>query len=138
MDHTWPRTMTRLMTKRSLLALAVTVCLSVTALVLWNELSRKRSLFDRTYRIGAQNSPPYMLLASDGSATGVAVDILNEAARRRGIHLQWVPLRISIDESLSRGVVDMWPDVIMTPERQAHFHLTTEWLRTTTSVVSLH
>ena len=118
-----PRLMTRLLTKRSLLAL-VGVFLSIAGLVLRHELSRRRTLFDRTYRIGAEHSPPYALLAPDGSATGLAVDILSEAARRRGIHLQWVPVHTGIDEALARGVVDMWPNVSMTAERQGQFHLT--------------
>ena len=130
--------MTRLLTKRSLLALAVVVCLSIVGLVLRNELFRRRTLFDRTYRIGAEDSPPYVLLAPDGSATGLAVDILSEAARRRGIHLQWVTVHSAIDEAFTRGVVDMWPNVSMTAERQGQFHLTSEWLRTTICLVSLH
>jgi signal transduction histidine kinase/CheY-like chemotaxis protein len=129
--------MTSFLTKRSLLALAVVVCLSIVGLVLRNELSRRRTLFDRTYRIGAEDSPPYVLLAPDGSATGFAVDILSEAARRRGIHLQWVPVHSAIDEAFTRGLVDMWPNVSVTAERRGQFHLTNEWLRTTICLVSL-
>jgi signal transduction histidine kinase/CheY-like chemotaxis protein len=132
------RTMTRLMTKRTLIALAAGVCLGIAALALRNELGRRRNLFDRTYRIGAGDSPPYMLLGPDGSVTGLAVDILSEAARRRGIRLQWVPVHATIDESIARGVVDMWPIVAITAARQAHFHLTSEWLRSAMCLVSLH
>jgi signal transduction histidine kinase/CheY-like chemotaxis protein len=126
------------MTKRYLLALAVGVCLSLAALVVWNELSHRRTVFDRTYRIGAQDSPPNMLVAPDGSVSGLSVDVVNEAARRRGIHLQWVPIRTTIDESISRGVVDLWPDAAVTVARQARFHLTSEWLRSAICLVSLH
>src|ERR1700687_4007820 len=109
------RTMTHPMTKRTLLALAVGVCLGIAALVVWNELARRRAIFDRTYRVAADHSPPYTLLGPDGSVTGLSVDILNEAARRRGIHLKWVPVHTPIDESITRGVVDMGPNVTITP-----------------------
>jgi signal transduction histidine kinase/CheY-like chemotaxis protein len=130
--------MTRLLTKRSLLALTVGICLSIAGLGVRNELSRRRALFDRTYRIGVEHSPPYALLAPDGSATGLAVDILSEAARRRGIHLLWVPVHTAIDEAFARGLVDMWPNVAVTTERRGQFHLTSEWLKTTLCLVSLH
>jgi hypothetical protein len=93
-DHT-TRTMTRPLTKRSLLARAVGACL-IAALVLRSELGRRRTVFDRTYRIAADHSPPYTLLAPNGSVTGLAVDILSEAARCRGIHLKWVPVHTTI------------------------------------------
>ena len=124
------------MTKRSLLALSVGVCL-IAALVLWSEQGRRRTVFDRTYRIAADHSPPYTLLGPNGSVTGLSVDILNEAAQRRGIHLKWVPVHATIDESISRGVVDIGPNVSITPARQARFHLTSEWLRSAICLVSL-
>jgi signal transduction histidine kinase/CheY-like chemotaxis protein len=122
---------------RWFLALILGVCVGVTALLFWHEVSRRRTVFDRTYRVGADHSPPYTLLAPDGSIKGLAVDILSEAARRRGIHLKWVPVTTTIDESISRGVVDLWPDVSMTAARQAHFHVTSEWLRSAICLVSL-
>ena len=44
----------------------------------------------RTYRVGYANFPPFMLQNSDGSPGGFAVDVVREAARRRGIPLEWV------------------------------------------------
>ena len=105
--------MTRLIKTRCLLALILGVCVGVTALLFWHEVSRRRNVFDRTYRVGADHSPPYTLLAPDGSMKGLAVDILNEAARRRGIHLKWVPVTTTLDESIARGVVDMWSTAVM-------------------------
>lgn len=129
--------MTRHIKSRSLLALTVGVCLGLPALVFRNELSRRRTVFDRTYRVGADHSPPYTLLGPDGSIKGLAVDILSEAARRRGIRLQWVPVTTTIDEAISRGVVDIWSSTAIIPARQATFHVTSEWLRTAICLVSL-
>src|SRR5204863_4883430 len=47
------------------------------------------------------------------------------------------PVHTAIDEAFTLGVVDLWPNVSMTAERQSQFHLTSEWLRSTISLVSL-
>jgi signal transduction histidine kinase/CheY-like chemotaxis protein len=128
---------TRFLNSRFLLALTAGLCLGLAALAFWSELSRRRTVFDRTYRVGADHSPPYTLLAADGSIKGLSVDVLSEAARRRGIHLKWVPVTTTIDEAFARGVVDIWPSTAITPARQATFHVTREWLRTAICLVSL-
>jgi signal transduction histidine kinase/ActR/RegA family two-component response regulator len=81
------------------------------------------------YRIGADHAPPYYFLRPDGRIEGLAVDVMSEAARRRGIRLQWVPLRMQLDEAFKRNLVDLWPAVTPTPDRKAHFYLTTSWLK---------
>jgi diguanylate cyclase (GGDEF)-like protein/PAS domain S-box-containing protein len=74
-------------------------------------------------------SPPFYLIQPDGSVRGLAVDVLNEAARRSGIRLRWVPTHdIPLDDLLRQGVVDMWPLVGITKERQANFHITPPWI----------
>jgi len=124
--------------KRSyLIALTVAVCLTIGGIALWKELGHRRMVLARTYRIGADHSPPYILLAPDGSVRGLVVDIMNEAARRRGIRLQWIPISATIDESIARGTVDLFANVAVTAQRQANFHVTSEWLRTALGLVSL-
>ena len=49
-----------------------------------------RGIEDRVYTIGWQNSPPFQQKAEDGSPAGLAIDLVRDAARRRGIRLQWV------------------------------------------------
>ena len=44
----------------------------------------------RVYRIGWMTSPPFEVAGPDGNAAGIAVDLVNLAARRRGIQLTWV------------------------------------------------
>src|ERR1035441_6313313 len=36
----------------------------------------------RTYRIGARTNLPYTMVAADGRVSGIAVDVVSEAARR--------------------------------------------------------
>ena len=45
---------------------------------------------DRTFKIGFQNSAPYHFPDAAGHASGPAVDVIQEAARRKHMHLQWV------------------------------------------------
>src|SRR5690349_23490778 len=56
----------------------------------------------RSYRIGAEESPPYMALGPDGTASGFVVDVINEAANRSGIKLKWVPLVVPQDRKSTR------------------------------------
>ncbi len=98
-------------------------------LAVWGLFSHKSRFDARVYRIGADHAPPYYFLQPDGRVEGLAVDVMNEAARRRGIRLQWVPLRMQLDEAFQRGLVDLWPAVTPTPARTAHFYLTAPWLQ---------
>ena len=97
------------------------------------------SFAGHTVRVGADSAPPYYMLGADGSVSGgLAVDVLNEAARRHKIALQWIPVtRIPLDEAIRTHLVDLWPAVTPTPEREARFHLTTPWLENTFSLLSL-
>jgi len=91
---------------------------------------------DRAYRIGADNAPPFYIVGADGSVHGFAVDVLNEAARRRGIRLQWVAPRNSTIALRDRDV-DLWPLLAPTPERLEHLHLTEPWLQNYYALMSL-
>ncbi|MGA2184789.1 MAG: response regulator [Bryobacteraceae bacterium] len=91
---------------------------------------------DRVYRIGADNAPPYYIIGADGGVHGFAVDVLNEAARRRGIRLQWVAAPNPADALLD-GDVDLWPLLAPTPERLKRWHLTEPWLQNHYALMSL-
>jgi diguanylate cyclase (GGDEF)-like protein/PAS domain S-box-containing protein len=95
---------------------------------LWYFLARQQP-HTLVVRVGVDQSPPFYLIQPDGSVRGLAVDVLNEAARRSGIRLRWVPVQdVPLDDLLKRRVVDMWPLVGVTPERRAMFHLTSPWI----------
>ena len=74
---------------------------------------------DRVYRIGADNAPPYYSVQPGGTVRGFAVDVLNDAAHRRGIRLQWVPAT-DPTKALMHNYVDLWPLLSSTPERAKH------------------
>lgn len=89
-------------------------------------------------RVGVDESPPFYTIGKDGSVRGLAVDVLNEAARRTGIRLQWVPLHdIPIDDALGHGIVDLWPLVGVTPARRSALYLTRPWIESDYVLVSL-
>jgi signal transduction histidine kinase/CheY-like chemotaxis protein len=125
--------------RRRWFLLILSFCLSIAAISLWLELSHRRAVFDRVYRVGAEVSPPYMFVAPDGSVSGLVVDVIQEAARRRRLRLMWVPLAVphGLDAPINDGVIDIWGIAPITPKRQASFHLTDGWLKVPLVLVSL-
>jgi PAS domain S-box-containing protein len=82
----------------------------------------------RTYRIGWQLSPPYQV-ATNGEPTGLSVDLVREAARRRGIGLIWILWPAESEAALRGKAVDLWPLITITPERLKAFHITEPYLQ---------
>jgi signal transduction histidine kinase/ActR/RegA family two-component response regulator len=83
----------------------------------------------RVYRVGADQAPPYYFLHPDGTAGGLGVEVLNEAARRTGVKLKWVPQSTEgVDEAFRQGKLDLWPALAVTPWQRG-IHMTQPWLR---------
>src|ERR1700761_7689505 len=79
-------------------------------------------------RAGAKNQAPYQMLRPDGGVEGIAVDMLNEAARRENIQIVWVPLPdTSVDDAFRAGLIDLFPDGAAVPERKHWLHVTAPW-----------
>lgn len=117
------------------MGLVVTVALGF---LLLTPLTLRSGTVPRDVAIGFDNSPPEYILHSDGSAEGFAVDVLNEAARRRNIHLRWVPVEDMLpDDALASRAIQMWPLAGATPERKAQFFLSEPWLESDYVLVSL-
>jgi signal transduction histidine kinase/CheY-like chemotaxis protein len=85
------------------------------------------SLQSRTFRIGFNQSQVSQFLGPDGNPIGPAVEIVAEAARRRGIRLQWIHIPEGPDRALREGIVDLWGIVGDHPERRAYMHITAPW-----------
>jgi len=68
----------------------------------------------RIYRIGWFVSPPFAVRDANGDATGIAIDLVNQAARRRGIALQWIFWNHSSESALVSKSVDLWPLITVT------------------------
>ncbi|HWD99023.1 MAG TPA: diguanylate cyclase, partial [Bryobacteraceae bacterium] len=90
-----------------------------------------------TVRFGADNAPPYTTIGPGGEVTGLSVDIISEAARRRGITILWVPVRQgSVEEALQSKQVDAWSAFSRTPDREKRFHFTQPWIEATYCLLS--
>lgn len=98
------------------------VIASAVALGWWS--IRQPNLDRRIYRIGYEIEPPVHFQTKDGQPTGFAVDLLNEAAARRGIRLQWFLEPESSEAALRAGKVDLWPMMTITPERKGVVYIT--------------
>ena len=79
---------------------------------------------DRVYKIGFENSPPIHFTGKDGRPTGLAVDLVREAARRCSIRLQWLVEPESSEAALKAKKVDLWPMMTIRPERKGVVYIT--------------
>jgi ABC-type amino acid transport substrate-binding protein len=70
---------------------------------------------DRVYTIGVSRLQEK---SEDGSPTGLAIELIREAAKSRGIRLKWVTYPGSAEEALRNRHLDLWSRIVITPERQ--------------------
>ncbi len=85
-------------------------------------------LYSRIYRVGFGDDPPFQFRDEAGRPSGVAIEIVKEAALRRGIHLEWVqPAHFAVS-AIEHGETDLW--VLMTdlPERHGKIYITEPYL----------
>jgi signal transduction histidine kinase/CheY-like chemotaxis protein len=86
-------------------------------------------------KIGFQNSSPYHYPDGQGKASGPAVEVVQEAALRKNIKLQWVYSPNGPDGALSSGAVDLWPMLGDLPDRHRYMYITAPWLKLTYVVI---
>ncbi len=82
--------------------------------------------------VGAPEIPPDTTWKPHGQVRGLAVDVLEEAARRAGYRLQWVNMNTfpgGCDAAIPAGKVDLCPAVGVLPERKKQFYISKPWLR---------
>jgi signal transduction histidine kinase/CheY-like chemotaxis protein len=89
-----------------------------------------------TLKIGFRNNPPYQFQDSGGNPTGPAVDLIKEAARRKGIVLDWISSPQGPEKALSSGAVDLWPLLADLPERRKLVYISPPWAKITYALVS--
>jgi signal transduction histidine kinase/ActR/RegA family two-component response regulator len=83
----------------------------------------------RIYRIGWFVSPPFAVRGADGDPAGISIDLVNQAAHRRGIALQWVLWKQSSESALISKSVDLWPLITVTPARLKVLHISKPYLQ---------
>jgi signal transduction histidine kinase/CheY-like chemotaxis protein len=87
-------------------------------------------------RIGYSLSPPYMLVQG-GKVTGLAVETMEEAARRKGLSVEWVEVPGGPDRALGENLTDIFPIVAILPERLERYYISERWIRTHYSLFTL-
>lgn len=89
----------------------------------------------RHVRIGLDPAPPYSDMVN-GRPEGLVVEILSEAARRRGITLEWVGVLKGADHSLDNDLADLWATTVATREWKRQFYVSKPWLRNSFYMIS--
>jgi signal transduction histidine kinase/CheY-like chemotaxis protein len=103
------------------------------ALLAMYRLSNRPS--ERVLRIGYQNTPPLNYPGEDGRPTGTAVDVIQQAAQRTGVRLEWVYYPQGSEKALISKSVALWPIMVDFPERHQFAYLTAPWARLSHALV---
>jgi signal transduction histidine kinase/ActR/RegA family two-component response regulator len=106
----------------------VLIGFTAVAFAAWREYVARRAVQGRVYRIAYDSTPPlYDHVAGQGAA-GFVVDVMNEAARRAGMRLDWVYLPNGARAALLAGQIDLSPLGYYRPGAYRDIHQTRPWL----------
>ena len=96
--------------------LVVTSCIIFTAIGLYWFSARSGTRDSGVYRIGWEHDPPFQVALANGEPSGLAIELVREAARRRNIRLEWIRRQRSGETSLVNRQVDLWPLMTITQD----------------------
>jgi len=122
------------------LSLAVTVAIVAGAAFVAHQVATTHASRE-PIKIGFTNFAPYFFALPNGDPAGPLVDVMREAARREGIHLQWVFTKGGATEGFLAHEADLWPLVPDLPERRRIAYITAPWTKISHALVadeSLH
>jgi signal transduction histidine kinase/CheY-like chemotaxis protein len=91
----------------------------------------------RIFKIGFHDNPPLQYADAQRRPTGPAPDLMDLAARRAGVHLEWVYTTEGVERGLSTNTLDLWPLVVDLPERRSFLHISAPWAKVIYAIVSL-
>src|SRR5581483_9024137 len=97
--------------------------------------TRIPKLAKRSVRIGVDQAAPYHTWEEGYGASGFTVDVIREAALRRGIELQWVPRLEGPRSHFARKTVDIWPLVTVPLQVADNLYYTRPWLQNQYAIV---
>jgi PAS domain S-box-containing protein len=110
--------------------LILAVAASAIAFALWYFSTGLTPVPQRTFRIGFESNPPVQIRTEHGFS-GLAVETVNEAAKRAGIKLEWIETGTSSEEAFKKGLVDLWPLMVDFPDRRKYIHFPRPWMHST-------
>ncbi|MBL8216692.1 MAG: response regulator [Bryobacterales bacterium] len=116
-------------------ALALAASLFAVALIALSIWTSAKPLDRRPYRVAYSDAYPYSMPTAGSQPEGFVVDLLQEAARRKGLRLEWVRTTGSPDESVRLGRIDLWPRMPRTTAAGRQFYVTEPWMRLSFALV---
>jgi len=87
-------------------------------------------------RIGYADFFPYVATDELGHPTGLAVQLVQEAAARSGLQLRWIAVD-DPDTALRAGQIDLYPILTATAERRRDLYSSIPWWEVSNSLLSL-
>jgi PAS domain S-box-containing protein len=89
-----------------------------------------------TLRAGYAEFLPYVGVDENGRPAGLAVQVVQQAAQRAGIRLQWVEVA-DAEQALHDGRIDLYPILTVSEERKKSFDTSEPWWESSQSLLSL-
>ena len=90
-------------------------------------VNKRPPIPQRVLRIGFEPNPPFQIRTNDGIG-GLAVDTIEEAAKRSGIRLQWIETGTSSEEAFQKRLVDLWALMADVGDRRKRVYLSRPWM----------
>ena len=90
----------------------------------------------RTIRIATGDSPPFNGYDANRQPKGFAIDVMNRAAVRTGMKLEWVISDRSPEATFDAGDADLWPVVTVYEGREKLLYMSEPWWRLATVMYS--
>ena len=83
----------------------------------------------REIRIGVDQAAPYQSWREGYGPVGFTVDVLENAARKRGLTLKWINCPEGPTKAIKAGKVDMWPLLGVEVARKLGIYVAKPWLQ---------
>jgi two-component system sensor histidine kinase/response regulator len=113
---------------------AVAACAAIALLVCRFAITRGEPA--ATLRAGYGDFVPYISIDDRGKPAGLAVQVVQEAANRTGIRVQWIKVE-DAEKALREGAIDLYPILTVSPERRQSFYISVPWWESSLSLLSL-
>lgn len=97
---------------------------------------------ERPVVMGYVEYPPYVYRDAQGQMRGFSYEMIDGAARKRGVPLVWQTVTVAPEVALRSGKIDIWFGAVPNEERVKEFHFTspfwqTDWLLLVSSKSSI-
>jgi ABC-type amino acid transport substrate-binding protein len=108
--------------------LAATLLVAAAAVWIYHRYSMPALARGTILRVGMQESPPWYFLRSGNVVAGPAHEIVEEAARRRGMSVKWMVDEAGPAHALDKKLADIWPLMGRLPDRVSKYAISASWL----------